>query len=363
MRIGMVLNTGSADVLERLREAVTSLRDAGHEVTPRLTFEAGDARLFARQAGDAGVELLVVGGGDGTVNEAINGLCDAAGDGVPLPRLAIVPLGTGNDLANAMGIPLDPETAVASALAGQETPIDVATVNGRRFLNVSTGGFGAAATEETPDEAKRFLGGLAYLVTGAKKLVEKTHSVARFTADGRTVHEGSFLAYAVGNSRRTGGGTLITPRAELDDGLLDLCIVGEISTVDLVALLPRLRAGRHVGHPAVKYLRVKEVVVEPEERLAVNADGEHVEGERFVYGIEPRRATLMLPGPLPRAPEERDEAEELDQAETEGFAGDVAVLRLDPHAGEAPADGAPSTDGGMADRARGEQARDGAPSA
>lgn len=305
MHISLVLNTGSADVVDALRDAVGKLRDAGHTVAPHLTFEAGDARRMAHDAAAAGAELLVAGGGDGTLNEVVNGLFDwvdeqgaGAGGTPPLPRLAVVPLGTGNDLAGAVGLPIDPQEALAVAVVGIRLPVDVAEVNGRRFINVSTGGLGAEATDEASDESKRVLGSLAYVVSGVKKYVQMDLPSARFVADGETVHDGPFAVFAVGNSRRTGGGNWLTPRADLNDGLLDLLVVRELSRVDFLTLAPQLRAGTHLDHPAVLYRRVRTLRVESDRELHVNADGEPMRGLCFDYRLSPHRLELMVPGPL-----------------------------------------------------------------
>lgn len=308
MQISLILNTPSTDVTGTLREAVRRLREAGHTVIPRLTFEEGDARAFARAGAETGAALVVAGGGDGTINEVVNGILDwadeaARGSGGALPRLGVIPLGTGNDLAGALNIPTDPEVALAAALAGNAVPLDVAVVNGRRFVNVSTGGFGAEATDETPDEVKRILGSLAYVITGVRKFVEMDVPSARFTCDGEVVYEGPFMVFAVGNSRRTGGGNWLTPRAELSDGLLDLCLVKQVSRVDFLTLAPQLRAGTHLEHPAVIYRKVKTLRVESEATLHVNADGEPLSGRRFDYALAPHRLELVVPDQVPPAPD------------------------------------------------------------
>lgn len=298
MRITLVVNPLSPDAVETLRGAVARLRRVGHAVAPRLTFERGDGRRLAREAAEDGFDLVVAAGGDGTVNEVAAGIHDhlarTGGSPEDAPRLGIVPLGTGNDLAGALGIPQGIEEALAGALVGRRVPIDVATLNGESFVNVSTGGAGAEATEETSEEVKRLLGPLAYFVTGVKKFVALDVSTARFS-DGEPIYEGPFLIFAVGNSRRTGGGNWITPRAELDDGLLDLCIVREMPRRELLGLLPEIRAGRHLRHPAVIYRRVRELRVESDEELSVNVDGEPSNGRVLRYAVSPHRIPLSVP--------------------------------------------------------------------
>jgi diacylglycerol kinase (ATP) len=305
VHISLIINPHSADAVEALRRGVGKLREAGHTVHPRLTFEGGDAWRFAWKAVDGGADLVVAAGGDGTINEVVNGLyewmnerAEDGGGAPPMPRVGLVPLGTGNDLAGGLGIRSgDPEEALAIAVAGVPFPVDVALVNGRYFLNVSTGGFGAEATDEASDDLKRMLGPVAYLITGVRKFVQLEVSEARFLSDGEVLHDGEFLIFAVGNARRTGGGNLVTAEAELDDRLLDVCIVEGMGHVEFVRVAPQIRAGRHVHNPHVTYRKVRALTVEAGAELTVNADGEPLTGRRFEYVLAPYRLTLMVPEP------------------------------------------------------------------
>lgn len=298
MRVCFVISASDTAAVDGLRPHIQRLREAGHEVWARLPFESTDAEEYVREAAVRRVDLVVAAGGDGTVHHVANGLHALLTETGAAPRLGIVPLGTGNDLAGALEIPSDPGEAIRVVLDGRPTLINVATLNGRCFVNVSTGGVGAEATEEASDEAKRVLGRFAYLVTGLKKFVSLDPSRARFTTPEGEVFDGPFLIFAVGNSSRTGGGNFLTPHANIEDKLLDLCVVKEMSRVELLKLLPDLRSGNHLSHPAVLYHTARNIVVEPEAKLSVNADGEPQEGERYVYGISPHRLTLMLPHPV-----------------------------------------------------------------
>lgn len=298
MRITVIVHSVDHDALSALRDEVRRLRGEGHEVSAHATFEEGDARRFASEAGRSGAELVIAAGGDGTVNEVANGI-HGLGDVPAVPRLAIVPLGTGNDLASELGLPQEVGAAVRVAVEGRSAEIDVGTVGDRYFLNVSAGGFGAEATEETPRDAKRALGALAYVITGARKFVALDVSSATFRTESGVVHDGPFLLFAVGNSRRTGGGNRLTPRASLRDGLLDLCIVREMTRMEFVKLLPELRSGEHLGHPCVIYRQAREVTVAGGETLSVNADGEPLSGSTFTYAVSPRRMRVMLPNETP----------------------------------------------------------------
>ena len=302
MRICFVISATDSAAVDGLRPHVQRLREAGNQVWARLPFESPDAAEFAREGAERGADLIIAAGGDGTVHHVANGLHAHLCRTGKAPMLGIVPLGTGNDLAGALCISSDPAAAMEIALTGRPTPIDIASLNGGCFVNVSTGGVGAEATEEASDEVKRVLGRLAYLVTGLKKFAALDPSRARFSTPEGEVYHGPFLIFAVGNGPRTGGGNFLTPQAKLEDGLLDLCVVKEMSRMDLFKLLPDLRAGNHLNHPAVLYHRAREFTIEPEARISVNADGEPQAAERYVYGISPHRLTVMLPPELAATP-------------------------------------------------------------
>lgn len=271
--------------LPELRHLVDWVRAKGHRVTPHVTWEAGDAAAFARGAAERGVDAVIAAGGDGTVNEVLNGL-----SGLDVP-LGIIPIGTANDFARQAGIPLDADHAMDVILRRPPVRIDTLEMNGRRFLNVSTGGVGAEATAETPADAKESLGMLAYAITGARKLRELTAHRVSVRAPGFE-HEGEFLLFAVGNGRVTGGGSALTPRATVTDGLLDFCLIEGMPRAEFARLALRIRNGEHLDHPAVHYAQLPEVTIEGEEPISVNVDGEPC-GER-VLEYRVRKGDLLL---------------------------------------------------------------------
>jgi lipid kinase YegS len=279
-----------------LRHLVEWVRERGHRVRVRVTWESGDAEALAREAAASGAEVVVAVGGDGTVNEVVNGLdgSDAA--------LGIIPIGTANDFARQTGIPLDVDHAMDVILLREPLRIDTAMLNQRRFLNVSSGGVGAEATAETPSDAKEALGMLAYAITGVRKLVDLAPHRARFTAPGLDL-DTEFLLFAVGNGRTTGGGTLITPRASATDGLLDVCIVESMPRAEFAKLVLRVRQGEHVGEKGVHYLQVPSIDISSAESISVNVDGEPSDARRLEYHA--RRGDLLIH--LPHLPGEGDD--------------------------------------------------------
>jgi len=278
-----------------VRRLVEWVREKGHNVRVRVTWEKGDGEALAREAAAVGVDVVIAVGGDGTVNEVVNGLhrSDVA--------FGIVPIGTANDFAKQVGIPLDPDHAMDVILQRDPIRIDTAVLNGRRFLNVSSGGVGAEATAETPSEAKEMLGMLAYAITGVRKLVDLAPHRATFKAPGFELTT-QFLLFAVGNGRTTGGGTLIVPKASVTDGLLDVCIVEAMPRADFAKLVLRIRHGEHVGSDGVHYLQVPSVDVIASESISVNIDGEPSDARRLEYRV--RAGDLLIH--LPHLPGEGD---------------------------------------------------------
>ena len=289
----MIIHGGRAE-LPSLRHLVGWVRDKGHTVLPYVTWEKGDGIRFAAEAVKHGVDAVIAAGGDGTVNEVLNGL---SGD----TPLGIIPVGTANDFAKQVGIPSDPDHAMDVILQRKPMRIDTAEINGRRFLNVSTGGIGAEATAETPAEAKDALGPLAYAITLTRKLAGLDPQSARFTGDDFTI-ECKFVAFAVGNARATGGGTLMTPLAKVKDGLMDLCVVEGMPRIEFAMLAGKIKRGEHLASEGVHYQQSASLLIESKRSITVNVDGESMRLKRMEYKSRPGDLKVFLPH-LPEEPD------------------------------------------------------------
>lgn len=268
----------------RLRERVGML-----EIV--MTVSEGDATVAAAQAVKDGVDHLFVGGGDGTLNEALNGVADVPG-GLAAMRFGVIPLGTGNDFATALGIPDDLEDAIAQLFAGAPIAVDVGRVNGRSFVNVSAGGFIADVSDAVNPTLKTIAGKFAYLLGGAQVVLNSAPVRASIRLAG-TTEERTLHTFAVCNSRLVGGGRLIAPRAQMDDGLLDVCLIDAMSTVDFLALLRRVSAGEHLDDPRVTYVQTDRVELVLERQIKINTDGQVLDADRCVYDVIPRAATFL----------------------------------------------------------------------
>ena len=280
----------------RLRE-----RYAGVEIA--LTIGDGDAEQAAALAVADGCTSIFVAGGDGTLNEVVNGVASA--NALDRVTFGIVPLGTGNDFAAALGVPIEVEEALQVLLSGRTLAVDLGRVNGRVFLNTSGGGFIAEVSVAVTPQLKTVAGRLAYLVGGAHALMDYEPVRATVTADPGGLRLGLGLyTFAVCNSRLIGGGRLIAPEAIIDDGLLDVCLIEAMPTLEFIALARKVAAGDHVNDPRVRYLKASSVVVEFDRDVHVNTDGEVFETRRCEYTVLHRAATFLC-GDAPFAePEE-----------------------------------------------------------
>jgi diacylglycerol kinase (ATP) len=300
MRAKLIVNpaSGGEDAVDHLPMMRARLGAAVSELDVVVTEGEGDAMAAARRAVLDGCERLFVAGGDGTLNEVLNGLAGVDG-GLAAVTLGIIPLGTGNDFATAIGVPDEPEAAIASLLAGRARAIDVGRVNGRCFLNVSAGGFIAEVSEAVPSKLKTVLGKLAYLVGGAQVLADYTpvHVALYGTGqDGVDVpRDATLYTFAVCNSRLIGGGRVIAPYAAIDDGWLDVCLIHAMSTLEFVALLRRVSDGDHVDDARVSYFRTRELELVFERRLAINTDGQVLEADQCRYDVLPGAIRVLLP--------------------------------------------------------------------
>jgi len=286
--VQLILN-GKVAGNEALRAAVARQREAGHRIEVRVTWEQGDARRFVLEAGK--VDLVIAAGGDGTINEVVHGfmkLLRAA-----RPGLGIVPLGTANDFATACGIPSDPANALAPCVQGEGIPIDVGRANDYWFINAASSGFGAEITATTSPELKRLLGPAAYTLMGAILAINIHQYHGRLVLPHREVIGSGPLAI-VGNGRQTGGGIQFAPRACIDDGLLDVLIVRQISPTALLAAARELQQLPSDGD-YISYWQTPWVEVYPEEPIPVNLDGEPLRFSTVRYEAVPKAIQLIVP--------------------------------------------------------------------
>ena len=261
------------------------------------TESSGDACEAARKWGEG---LLIVVGGDGTVNEAVNGLGKAGfPEGV---TLAVLPMGTGNDLAATLAIPARIEDAEKVIRENRVRVLDVARVRSegvgeRFFINVATGGFGAETSSLADEELKGRWGKLAYLRASLEKARDFEVRDVRVILDD-VEYTIRAVNVAVGNCRYAGGGWLAAPRANPEDGLLDLVVIAQVGLKEVLALAPAaLAKSDYLDTEGVFYARAKKIRVETRPGgLEFTADGEVIGDEPVEFEVIPH-ALKVVAGP------------------------------------------------------------------
>jgi YegS/Rv2252/BmrU family lipid kinase len=252
-----------------------------HEV--RLTEGPGHGRELARAAILAGTELVIAVGGDGTLGEAVDGYLSAPESARGGAALATFPAGSGCDFARHAGIPRAPDAWAAAMAAGRPRRLDAALASftgrdgkarARHFLNVAALGLAGDVALGVEKRGKALGGTLTYLLEGLRAVAGASPRRMTLVVDGAAEEPAEYHMVAAANTSATGGGMMIAPSADAEDGLLDLLTVGPLSRLSLLRLMPKVYAGAHVGAPGVVLRRARRVEISADEPLALNLDGD-----------------------------------------------------------------------------------------
>ena len=252
---------------KQLRRLIEASRELGLKLTVEMTKYPGHATELAREAAEQKVKLVGVMGGDGTVGEAINGLVHSNS------ILGIVAVGTGNDVARSLGLPLnDPRQSLEVISTGKAIRIDAGEAGGRYFVSVLGIGFPVSVAVEA-NRVKGVRGSVVFFLAMYKCLLRMKAERLEIKLDDREIG-GDFTSLVVQNTPYTGGGLLIAPAAEVDDGLLDVVAVGRIGKIDLMMNLPKLYKGRHLKHPRFSHSQCRKLEIRSKEKLPAMFDGD-----------------------------------------------------------------------------------------
>lgn len=281
---------GGAMEAESLAEALAPLG----QVRVEETMAPGHAATLAGEAAAAGVERIVVVGGDGTLHEVVNGL-----DLPASPLLGIAPAGTGNDLARSLGIPLDVSEAIEIVLTGEAFPTDVMTVSvdgtTEVAINAACGGFGGEVNARITQELKDRWGPLAYVKASLDALRELPQYKVHLELDGRDTAELPVHSLVVANGAYAAHGVSVAPGARPDDGLLAVHAVLPRPLKDLLAVAPAVLRGEVPDADHYRVWTCRSVEVETAEPLEVSVDGELRRGRRFRYEVRPSALRVFRP--------------------------------------------------------------------
>ena len=257
-----------------LVDILNILERAGYETSAYATTpEPNSAKNEAERAAKAGFNLIVAAGGDGTINEVVNGIA-------PLkhrPKLGIIPAGTTNDYARALKIPREDPIGAAKVIAkGQTIKMDIGEAGKNWFVNIAAGGLLTELTYGVPSQVKSLFGYLAYLVKGAELLPQIKPIKMHLEYDGGT-YDGKASMFFLALTNSIGGFEQIVPDASLDDGKFTLIVVKTSNLIEILQLITMvLNGGKHVNDPRILYVKTSKLVAKPvDEKMMINVDGEY----------------------------------------------------------------------------------------
>ncbi len=254
----------------RIADVLQKLEIAGFEASCHATTGAGDAAAAARTAVERKYDVVICSGGDGTINEVVNGLAEQE----YRPKLGIIPTGTTNDFARALHIPRDIDAAVDIISAGETIPVDIGRMNDHYFINIAGGGKLTELTYEVPAKMKTVLGQLAYYLKGMEMLPSIRSTDVSIEYDGK-LFEGEIMLFLVALTNSVGGFEKLAPDASINDGLFSLLILKKTNLAEFIRVASLALRGEHIDDPHVIYSKANHIKVKSKEKVQLNIDGEY----------------------------------------------------------------------------------------
>jgi diacylglycerol kinase (ATP) len=274
-----------ADIRKRLKQL--------EPLALRTTRKKGDAEKWAHHACASKARVIVVAGGDGTLNEVVNGL----GPMIQKMCIGLVPLGTGNDFARTMGLPPSMEENLEIVRFGKRRRIDVVRVKSkisRYFVNVSAGGFSGIVGKKITPRIKRTWGPLAYIRGAAAALLKLQAYKTTIELDDGERFSAELYNVVVANGRFVAGGVPIAPNADPSDGKLDVVLIPKIGAAEMALLAAQIVLGKHLSSNATIFRQARKVVVRSPSGMFFNVDGELVGKAPATFQIMPRALNFIV---------------------------------------------------------------------
>lgn len=281
---------GKGKPLKMIPEIKRFFANRGHEYYIEITQYPGHATEITRQyTSEEKIRVYSV-GGDGTFNEIVNGLVGSNSS------LAVIPSGSGNDFIKSVQYDLPAKDLLFHTVYGGTAPIDLAVVNERYFANIASFGFDAEVVYNAQKFKKNSLipSHLCYFASIIKTMCRFDNLHMKISLNNQVI-DGKFLLIAVANGKYYGGGILPAPEAEIDDGLFDICLIGEKNFFDILTTLPKYVKGQHRTEPGVDFYKAREVRVVCDQEVPLNIDGEIVKVKEAVFRIIPGGINLVVP--------------------------------------------------------------------
>lgn len=279
---------GRGSAGRKLPEVMSVLRANGIRPEIRESQSTEHLRELAHQAWAGQPDIVVSAGGDGTHHHVLDQLW---GSEVPL---GMIPLGTGNDLSDGIGVPRDLRQATAALLRGKTKQIDLGRVGSNVFGGMAGVGLDSMVARYVNERAQKIPGRLAYVWAILRCLKVYQPPSVDVRADGFSF-SGGVIAVLVGNLPFYGGGLRITPHARADDGLLDVCLIPAMRKVRLLPWIPRVYRGTHLAHPRIHYFQTQRVTLSSSVFLNLYGDGEFIQALPATIEVVPRAVRVIVP--------------------------------------------------------------------
>lgn len=287
LRALLLINSNSRQGQERYQEAINCLNELGLEIITESTEHPTQLGTVIRRYQQQ-IDLVIVGGGDGTLNATIEAIIETQ-----LP-LGILPLGTANDLARTLAIPNSLPEACQIIASGNLRRIDLGSVNGKYFFNVASLGLSVKITQQLTKEIKRRWGIFAYAAIAFQVIWKSRPFSAEIRVNNESIHVKT-VQIAVGNGRYYGGGMAVVHDAAIDDQRLDLYSLEIDHWWQILPLLPAMRQGRHIDWPNVRALEGQEFTIYTRKPHSINTDGEITTHTPAVFRVIPQAIAVLAP--------------------------------------------------------------------
>ncbi|WP_209808880.1 diacylglycerol kinase [Ammoniphilus resinae] len=283
--------SGKEEFQRKLPEILDYFERAGYETSCHATKKAGDATKAAESAVNHGFDLIIAAGGDGTLYEVVNGMAEKP----HRPPLGIIPSGTTNDFARAIGLPLrNIKKSCEMIVRGEAMPIDIGKVNNKYFINIAGAGALTDLTYEVPSKLKTIMGQLAYYIKGIEKLPFIRPSHVRIETDEMVIDE-EIMLFLIANSNSVGGLERLAPSASLYDGKFDCLILKKTSFPEFLRIATHVIKGDHIKDPDVIYFQTKKLKASASSNVYINLDGE-LGGELPIeFTALPKHLKVIMP--------------------------------------------------------------------
>lgn len=283
-------SSGKADAENYKETTINVLEGLGYEVIIKETEKQNDATVFAKEACAEKIEFLLAMGGDGTINEVVNGLAEQT----HRPLFSFIPLGTVNDFARALGIPLEPELAIEALKMTHTKKIDIGQIGEKYFMNIVAIGEIANRVANTTAEQKTKMGSLAYLIEGAKAVISNDEIEMTITHDGG-IWKGTPMLILVALTNSVGGFEKMVKSAEVNDGKLHVYIIKQAGLASIARMGAKILLGTLEEDEGVEVIRSTNVLIESENPLYCNVDGDEGDCTPLEIKVLPEHLEILIP--------------------------------------------------------------------